>query len=164
MEYYVHQKRVGIYPTCRVLFQNVSEGPVDRFPKREAEPVRLGSNHMFGFHRRQPQRKFDAGRLRKQFQQLVGFMTIIKERVLTNSEFGTNKSFIDSRMGSAVIVLVEKPSIDLFNAYDTIVAIGTFVILFHNCRSFKPDYMILTYFTHFSIHGILYKYLIIHQQ
>lgn len=85
-----------------------------------------------GLYCRKPQQKLDAGRLRKQFQQLVRFMTVVKKRVLAHPEFGPDDRFIDFRVGSAMIVSVEKPPIDLFDAYDTIVTIGTLVILFHN--------------------------------
>lgn len=59
-------------------------------------------------------------------------MTVVEKRILAHPEFGPDDRFIDFGVGSAMIVSVEKPPIDLFDAYDTIVTIGTLVLLFHN--------------------------------
>ena len=124
--------------TCRRLCSSRLPPPdtakslVDRIPEHQAESVRLGGNHVLGLYCRKPQRKFDAGRLRKQFQQLVRFMTVVEKRILAHPEFGPDDRFIDFGVGSAMIVSVEKPPIDLFDAYDTIVTLGTLVLLFHN--------------------------------
>ena len=68
----------------------------------------------------------------EQFQQFVGFVAVVEKRVFANPELRPDDRFIDFGVGSAMIVSVENPPIDLFDAYDTIVTLGTLVILFHN--------------------------------
>lgn len=81
-------------------------------------------------------------------------MTVVKKRVLAHPEFGPDDRFIDFRVGSAMIVSVEKPPIDLFDAYDTIVTIGTLVILFITAKVLSRTTLSLSYFTHFGIREI----------
>ena len=103
---------------------------------------------------RKPQRKFDAGRLRKQFQQLVRFMTVVEKLYSRTSNFGPDDRFIDFGVGSAMIVSVEKPPIDLFDAYDTIVTPRTLVLLFITTEVLSRTTLSLSYFTHFGIREI----------
>lgn len=67
-------------------------------------------------------------------------MTVVEERVLANPEFGPNDRFIDFRMRFAMVVSLEEPPVDLFDAYHTIGAIRILVILFktvHKIQHFE---------------------------
>lgn len=73
-------------------------------------------------------------------------MTVVEKRILAHPEFGPDDRFIDFGVGSAMIVSVEKPPIDLFDAYDTIVTLGTLVLLFHTTEVLSRTDIILILF------------------
>ena len=57
-------------------------------------------------------------------------MTVVEKRILAHPEFGPDDRFIDFGVGSAMVMLLKKPAVDLFDAYHTIRAIEILVILF----------------------------------